>query len=213
LAEVKSLATSAFLLEDSFYNRNTVEVAQDLLGKILIVQSSPHEWTAGRIVETEAYRGSDPASHSSRGETPRCSVMFGNPGVAYVYLIYGMYEMLNFVTEPQGQPGAVLIRAVEPLWGIDLMEKRRKIQKRIHLTNGPGKLCSAMGIQMSHNAQSLKGPSLWVIDDGFRAQSYSQSGRVGIRLGKEVLWRFFLTQSDFVSRAPQNQESIRVDQG
>lgn len=198
-----------------FYNRNTVQIAQKLLGKILCVRASP-EWpwdhpqaqvTAGRIVETEAYRADDPASHSSRGQTPRCSVMFGEPGVAYVYFIYGMYEMLNFVTEPKGEPGAVLIRALEPLSGISLMKKRRKKNKIEDLTRGPGKLCQAMNIQLSHNGQSLSGPMLKVVDDGFRPQSISHSERVGIRLAKEKLWRFFVTESAFVSKVPQNFHS------
>jgi DNA-3-methyladenine glycosylase len=167
-------------------------------------------WTAGRIVETEAYRGDDPASHSARGETPRSSVMFGEPGRAYVYLIYGMYEMLNFVTEPPGKPGAVLIRALEPIVGEGTMRQRRRVQSRVELSNGPGKLCQALGIQMTHNTQPLMGPSLYVCDDGVRPTSISRSGRVGIRVGTEKLWRFFMTDHPFVSRAPQNKQSQRV---
>jgi len=98
-------------LATDFYRRNTIGVAHELLGKMLLVQSDAG-FRAGRIVETEAYRGDDPASHSCRGKTPRNLPMFGEPGFAYVYFIYGMYEMLNFVTEPKGFPGAVLIRAV-----------------------------------------------------------------------------------------------------
>lgn len=197
-------------LPPEFYCRNTVQVAQDLLGKILIVRTfpeyefdSPHaEVTAGRIVETEAYRENDPASHAYRGETPRSSIMFGQPGFAYVYLIYGMYEMLNFVTEPQGLAGAVLIRAVEPLFGEELMRKRRN--RPTELTNGPGRLCQAMGIKRSHNGESLCGTSFYVVDDGFQYSRVSQSGRVGIRQGRERLWRFFATGHSCVSRAPQN---------
>lgn len=197
-----------------FYRRNTLQVAQSLLGKILVVRSNPqYEWdhpraqvTAGRIVETEAYRGDDPASHSARGETPRNSVMFGEPGVAYIYFIYGMYEMLNFVTEPKGSPGAVLIRALEPLYGVELMASRRgrESKARKDLTSGPGKLCRAMGIEMSHNGQLLQGPALSVCDDGKKPHSISESKRVGIRLGTEKLWRFFITENPYVSRAPQN---------
>jgi DNA-3-methyladenine glycosylase len=209
----KLLATP---LEESFYRSQTEEVAQKLLGKILVVRSKSglplghpkEELTAGRIVETEAYRGNDPASHSARGETPRCSLMFGEPARAYVYFIYGMYEMLNFVTEPKGQAGAVLIRAIEPLLGNDLMVERRRSP---HLTNGPGRLCRAMGIQMSHNGQILQGPALYVCDDGFQPISISKSGRIGIRLATERLWRFYITDNPFVSRAKQNLQSIRVD--
>lgn len=189
-----------------FYQRNTVQVARDLLGKILVVKNrvesawddSEAEIVSGRIVETEAYRSNDPASHSCRGETPRCSIMFGNPGVAYVYFIYGMYEMLNFVTEPKGKPGAVLIRAVEPLWGKKLMEKRRSTTG-ISLTNGPGRLCQAMGIKREHKGQSLSGPSLFVWDDGYRPHSIVKSPRIGIRLATDKLWRFFIQNHPSVS--------------
>jgi DNA-3-methyladenine glycosylase len=98
------------LLSAAFYERHTLVVARELLGKIVVARSEEGE-VAGRIVESEAYRAEDAASHSTRGEAPRASIMFGKPGVAYIYFIYGMYEMLNFVTEPQGQAGAVLIRA------------------------------------------------------------------------------------------------------
>jgi DNA-3-methyladenine glycosylase len=206
-----------------FYERSTLEVAQDLLGKVLWVRSHPEfafddpraGVTAGRIVETEAYFGEDPASHSARGETPRASIMFGQPGVAYVYFIYGMYEMLNFVTEPQGRPGAVLIRAVEPFLGHGLMAERRNcgrerdrpLRSNRDLCNGPGKLCRAMGIKMAHNGQSLAGPIFLVCDDGYRPQPVSVSGRVGIRKAVERPWRFFITGHPDVSKVPQNRES------
>lgn len=202
-------------LPTEFYQRNTIQVAQDLLGKVLWVNTRPEypaghpraELTAGRIVETEAYRAGDPASHSSKGPTPRCSIMFGEPGVAYIYFIYGMYEMLNFVTEPKGEAGAVLIRALEPLYGIPLMTNRRKNKNPKDLTRGPGKLCQAMGVQLSQNGQGLQGPVFTVTEDGFKLGRISRSGRVGIRFAQEKLWRFFITDSTFVSRAPQNQAS------
>ena len=186
------------------------------MGKVLVVRENPsYDWedsrsgvTAGRIVETEAYRADDPASHSCKGETPRASVMFGTPGVAYVYFIYGMYEMLNFVTEPKGAAGAVLVRALEPVYGLDLMEKRRRGKRFLEMTNGPGRLCRAMGIRMSDNKEGLMGPRLVVGSDGFRPVSISKSPRVGIRLGTEKPWRFFVTDNPFVSRAPQNRESM-----
>ena len=142
-----------------FYSRKVIEVARDSLGKILV-----HGKTAGRIVETEAYLGvDDRAAHSWRGITPRTKVMFGPPGHAYVYFIYGMYECLNFVCEPEGQAGCVLIRALEPLSGIDLMFRRRAAAKRVEdLASGPGKLTQAMGITRKLNGSSLVGGPMTV---------------------------------------------------
>lgn len=198
------------LLPLSFYARDTVTVARELLGKVIEARTSGGA-VSGRIVETEAYRADDPASHSFRGPTPRASLMFGAPGVAYVYFIYGMYEMLNFVTEPKGSAGAVLIRALEPLNGIERMARRRGLAPNARgLTSGPGKLCRALGIELAHNGASLRGPRLLVRDDGFRPGSVSVSPRVGIRVGTEAPWRFFVTGNPYVSRAPQNRESVEV---
>ncbi|MCM2322590.1 MAG: DNA-3-methyladenine glycosylase [Oligoflexia bacterium] len=192
------------LLPAEFFAPCTLEVARALLGKLLVVRSGAAEVMA-RIVETEAYRGDDPASHSSRGRTPRTSIMFGPPGRAYVYFIYGMYEMLNFVTEPEGLPGAVLIRAAEPLAGEELMRRRRPTARSSRdLTSGPGKLCQALGIRLSHNGQPLQGPRLEVRDDGYQPGPVSCSPRVGINAGQERFWRFFLTGHPFVSRAREN---------
>jgi DNA-3-methyladenine glycosylase len=168
--------------------------------------------TAARIVETEAYHGTDPASHCARGETPRCAIMFGDPGVAYVYFIYGMYEMLNFVTEKKGYPGAVLIRAVEPLLGHELMKKRRANGRRTRLserdwTNGPGRLCQALGIELSHNGQALNGPELFVVDDGFVPAEISITPRVGITKGLDEHWRYFIQDNSFVSKSPLNRQA------
>src|SRR5215470_6625222 len=134
-------------LPRSFYVRPTIEVARDLLGKVLV-----HGPTAGIIVETEAYLGGDDlASHSARGITPRTRVIFGPPGYAYVYLIYGMYDCLNLVAESEGTPGCVLIRAIEPVAGIELMQKRRPSARRIEdLTSGPSRLALALGITKAH---------------------------------------------------------------
>ncbi len=182
-------------LSTDFYSRDTLSVARDLLGKILIVDTKC--LTVSRIVEVEAYSGDDPASHSSRGMTPRCAPMFEVPGRAYVYFIYGMYEMLNFVTEPKGQPGAVLIRAVEPLVGLEGVGKLR--------TNGPGKLTRALGVEMSHNREPLQGPRFWVADDGFRPPEIAASGRIGIREATERQWRFFVPDHPCVSREPRRK--------
>lgn len=214
-AEVRKLLRSP--LPRSFYEHNTLRVARDLLGKVLIVQASGGV-AAGRIVETEAYRADDPASHSCKGETPRASIMFGQAGVAYIYFIYGMYEMLNFVTEPKGQAGAVLIRALEPLNGEERMLRRRlrgrarraRPLRHAELMDGPGKLCRALGVEMSHNGESLRGPTFVVADDGFAAKSISVSPRVGITQATEKLWRFFITGHPCVSRAPQNKLARRI---
>src|SRR5438445_6129376 len=147
------------ILPRSFYARPTVEVSRDLLGKVLV-----HGNTAGTIVETEAYPGGDDlASHSSRGITGRTRVIFGPPGHAYVYFIYGMYECLNIVAEPEGKPGCVLIRALEPVSGLDVMQRRRPAARKAEdLAGGPGKLTLAMAITRAHNGADLTRGSLVV---------------------------------------------------
>jgi DNA-3-methyladenine glycosylase len=194
----------------SFYRRPTRDVAVALLGKVLVSRSRG-SLTSGRIVETEAYVGEiDPAAHCFRGKTPRSSVMFGPPGRAYVYFIYGMYEMLNFVTEPRGTPGAVLIRALEPVAGLSIMRMRRK---KAHfdrdLCNGPGKLCQSLGIPMSWNKKRLDSPELYVVDDGFawEDQAVLSSPRVGIKDGVEHYWRYFAAENSFVSRVRENEKA------
>jgi len=136
-----------------------VEVARDLLGKILV-----HRRTAGVIVETEAYLGGeDLAAHSARGVTPRTKVIFGPPGHAYVYFIYGMYECLNLVAEPDSKPGCVLIRALDPICGISTMFRRRPAARKLEdLASGPGKLTLAMGITRAQNGRDVTKGSLLV---------------------------------------------------
>jgi DNA-3-methyladenine glycosylase len=197
---------SARLLDPAFFGRHTVEVARELLGKVLVVRGTRGgSVQAVRIVETEAYRAGDPASHSARGITPRCAVMFGPPGVSYVYLIYGMYSMLNFVTEPEGDPGAVLIRAVEPL------DRPGESGRRRSATNGPGKLTRHLGITLRDDGLDLRGPRLWVGDDGFEAANVLCSGRVGISEAKDRPWRFFIEGNPHVSRVAENREAVRVE--
>jgi DNA-3-methyladenine glycosylase len=147
------------ILKRAFYNRPTVAVARDLLGKILV-----HGPTACVIVETEAYLGGeDLASHSARGITDRTRVIFGPPGHAYVYLIYGMYECLNLVAEPDRQPGCVLIRALQPVAGLDIMRRRRPTARRSEdLASGPGKLTLALAITRAHNGADVTRGSLVV---------------------------------------------------
>lgn len=203
---IKSLKkSSAAKLSREFYERNTLEVARELLGKVLLVHSDG-EVTAGRIVETEAYRENDPACHAWVGKTPRNEIMFGEPGRVYVYFIYGMYEMLNLVTEAKGKPAAVLIRALEPLSGIEAMRKRRPhVRAERDLLNGPGRLARAMGVKLSHKGETAFGPNIMVFDDGFKPESITVSPRVGISCGKENFWRFYVTESACVSKAPQNK--------
>src|SRR5262245_41469865 len=132
-------------LPRSFYDRSTPDVARDLLGKVIVRRSRPDGPRLARIVEVEAYLGvRDQASHARRGPTPRAAIMFGPPGHLYVYLVYGMHHCMNFVCEPDGQAGAVLIRAAEPLDGADARELR-----------GPGKLCRGLAVTLSHKGADL----------------------------------------------------------
>jgi DNA-3-methyladenine glycosylase len=181
-----------------FFNRQTADVARDLLGKILV-----HSSTAGRIVETEAYLGlGDAAAHAARGLTPRTRVIFGPPGHVYVYLIYGMYECLNMVAEAEGSAGCVLIRALEPLAGIEKMRRRRPAARGIEdLANGPGKLTLAMAITRRHNGADLTCGPLTVhapvTPDQFEI---GVSQRIGITQSRELPLRFFIAGNRFVSR-------------
>jgi len=183
------------ILDRKFYRRDTLQVARALLGKKLVRQIKGLE-LAGMIVETEAYCGeADSACHAHRGKTPRNTVMFGEPGHAYVYFTYGMHYMLNLVTEAKDNPCAVLIRAVVPLTGIEEMEARRK-RKGAELTNGPAKLCQAFSIDKAINGWDLTcGKELWVVDyKKIPAESIITTPRIGIDYAKkehqDAPWRF-----------------------
>jgi DNA-3-methyladenine glycosylase len=185
-------------LDRSFYHRPTIEVARELLGKIVA-----HGKTSGRIVETEAYLGAgDLASHSARGPTPRTQVMFGPPGHAYVYFIYGMYDCLNIVAEASGVAGGVLIRALEPIDGIALMRRRRPAASTLEaLTNGPGKLTRALAIKMRHNGVDVtRGPI--TVSEPERAEPFeiAVSKRIGITQSPDLPLRFYIRGNRFVSR-------------
>ena len=186
-------------LSRAFYNRPATEVARALLGTVLV-----HGTTSGRIVETEAYLGpGDRAAHSWNGITPRTRVLFGEPGHAYVYLIYGMYECLNVVAEPEGSPGCVLIRALEPLEGIPLMQRRRRPGARgvEDLANGPGKLTLALGISRRLNgADFTKGPLTIHPPASGQKIRVAVSPRIGIRHCADWPLRFFIEGSRFLSR-------------
>jgi DNA-3-methyladenine glycosylase len=192
------LITESCILDRDFYARPAIEVARDCLGKILV-----HGKAAGRIVETEAYLGvDDRAAHAWRGITDRTRVIFGPPGHAYIYFIYGMYECLNFVAEPEGQAGCVLIRAVEPLAGVDGMRRRRPTAKRIEdLASGPGKLTRAMGISRKQNGADLTASPLHVrsLREHTRFE-VEVTPRVGITHCADWPLRFLIANSRFVSR-------------
>jgi DNA-3-methyladenine glycosylase len=186
-------------LERAFYERPTVDVARDLLGQVL-VSETPQGRTAGRIVETEAYLGADdPASHAARLRTGRVEVMWGEPGIAYVYRSYGIHAMLNVVTEPLGTTGAVLIRALEPMIGVDLMRVRRCLDDERLLCSGPGKLCQALAIGLDlHGTDLVTSNRLW-ISPGDSPRDVSTSGRIGISHGQAYRWRYWTTGNPHVS--------------
>ena len=187
------------ILKRAFYARPTSEVARDLLGKVLV-----HGPTAGIIVETEAYPGGDDrASHSSRGLTDRTRVIFGPPGHAYVYFIYGMYECLNIVAEPEGTPGCVLLRALEPVAGLDLIRQRRPAARKTEdLAAGPGKLTLAMAITRAHYDADLTRGSLVVREPAEnRAIEVAVTPRIGITHCAERPLRFLIRGNRFVSNS------------
>jgi len=195
------------ILQRSFYERDTVEVAKDLLGKILVHESSQGT-TAGAIVETEAYRGpEDRAAHSYGGRrTGRNEVMFGQKGVAYVYFIYGMYYCINVTAgNAPGKPEAVLIRALEPVEGQDIMAKRRGTagNKAVNLANGPGRLCMAMDISKVQNKTDLTAPPLYIKNaQPTNQECIVETTRIGVDYAgewKNKPWRFYLKGNTFIS--------------
>lgn len=199
-------------LPRSFYRRSAVQVAKDLLGTYF-VRKLGRKILVGKIVETEAYCEGDPASHSYRGKTRRNEVMFWQGGHLYVYFTYGMHFCANVVTGPEGTGEAVLIRAVEPIEGIEVMMKKRK--GRIHegkkrgrekmeivnLTNGPAKFCQAFGVGRKENGTDLLGTQIYITrGEDISLKSIGRSSRVGIRNGKEKQWRFFVKGNAWVSK-------------
>jgi DNA-3-methyladenine glycosylase len=193
-------------LSRPFYDRATLDVARDLIGKVL-VHRSPDGTTAGAIVEVEAYIGeSDPACHAAPGPTARNQPLYGPPGFAYVYLNYGVHNLFNVVTEQDGQPAAVLVRAVAPLEGIELMRRRRAPDRRSdeaipehQLCRGPGSLARAMGITLADNRADLCGRRLYVEDRGIAYPAVVWSSRIGISAGVEHPWRCFAAGCPAVS--------------
>jgi DNA-3-methyladenine glycosylase len=198
------------ILPREFYDRPTLTVARDLLGKVL-VHRTPGGTAAGMIVETEAYIGEDdPACHAAPGPTARNAPLYGPPGFAYVYLNYGLHYLVNAVTQADGDPAAVLIRALEPVDGIRLMEKRRAPDGRhiqsADLCRGPGNLTRALGITLAANLLDLTGDRLRIEDHGLIVRDVSWGPRIGIRVGVEKPWRCWISGHPAVSGPKRRQK-------
>jgi DNA-3-methyladenine glycosylase len=180
-----------------FYARPVAEVAPDLLGCVV-----RHGDASGVIVETEAYHDSEPACHAFVGLTPRTRTLFGPPGVAYVYRSYGVHALLNAVCEPEGVGAAVLIRALEPLDGIELMRARRGVDRIEDLCSGPGKLTQALGIWLHDNGSDLLAGAVTIEPPppGWEGRRYAVSTRIGITRATELQWRFSVAGNRCVSR-------------
>lgn len=200
----------ARLLRRSFFNRDPREVSHDLLGK-LIVRKDGRKLLAGRIVEVEAYLGTDDlAAHAAAGRTARNSVLFGPPGHAYVYFIYGVHYCLNISCLPDGEPGCILVRALEPVAGIDQMAKARGLEdldfnsaRNLRLlASGPGKLCEALGITRPRdNDKDMVSPrcDLQVMEDGYKAEKVAVTPRIGITKSAELPLRYVIAGNSFIS--------------
>ena len=188
-------------LGPAFYRRPTLELARALLGKLL-VHDTPEGRAGGWIVEVEAYVGEeDPACHAAAGRTPRNAVMYGPPGRAYVYFTYGMHYCFNVVTGPVDRPEAVLIRALEPAFGLELMRRRRGSGVAVRdLTSGPARLCQALGIGRPENGLCLRSGPLRLLAGRPAPRIMGVSARVGIRVGLERPWRFYDAENGCVSR-------------
>jgi DNA-3-methyladenine glycosylase len=206
-------------LPREFYDRPTLDVARDLIGKVLVHDRRGLR-TSGLIVEAEAYIGeSDPACHAAPGPTRRNAPLYGRPGFTYVYLNYGIHCLVNVVTEPHGSPAAVLIRALEPIEGIGIMRRRRarlmkgrrqaRRGRRLadhDLCRGPGNLTMAMGITLADNLVDLIGDRLFVEDRGIQVDRVIWAPRVGINVGADRHWRVYAVESRAVSKvSPTHQ--------
>ena len=194
-------------LPRDFYTRSDVlEVARDLLGKKLVVPNRNGSRIAGIIVETEAYRGpEDRASHAFSGRrTPRTETMYGIGGTAYVYFVYGMYNQFNVVTNVEDTPHAILVRAVEPIEGLDIMRRRRRGRSEYELTSGPGRLCLAMGIDRKLDKADLLGDRVWIeAGVSISPRQIARGPRVGIDYAEKWItkpWRFWVRDNPFVSK-------------
>jgi DNA-3-methyladenine glycosylase len=197
----------------AFYDRSPEVVARELLGKVL-KHNYKGEWLSGRIVEVEAYLGmDDPASHTFIGQTERNRVLFGPPGVAYVYLVYGIYYCLNVSCLPAGEPGGVLFRAIEPLEGVKTMAKLRGVPEASgasKISGGPGRLCQALGITLKlHNGVDVtrRDSTLQVVDDAYEVPRVAVTPRIGIQKGADLPLRFLIT-TDHRAAAVKSRKGI-----
>jgi DNA-3-methyladenine glycosylase len=195
-------------LRRDFYTRaDTLAVARDLLGRRLVVPTQAGERVSGHIVEVEAYLGvGDKAAHSYGGRrTARTETMFKIGGTVYVFFVYGMHHQFNVVAGPEGEPHAILVRALEPEEGVELMRLRRPVKDERELTSGPGKLCQALGIDRSFDGEDLTGSRVWIEDAGAVVESnrIASGPRIGVAYAEEDAlkpWRFWLRDNPFVSR-------------
>lgn len=182
------------MLDPSFYARDVHTVARELIGCSLTVDG-----VGGVIVETEAYNADDPACHAYRGRTERNAPLYESPGHAYVYLSYGIHSLLNAVAEPEGEPAAVLIRALEPVWGVEQMVERRGLDRVDQLCSGPGKLTQALGVSLHHNRAALDRAPFEIRREA-ESPSLVEAPRIGISVGTELPWRYCAAGNRFVSR-------------
>ena len=202
------------ILPRAFYSRPSLDVARDLIGKVL-VHVTRAGTTAGTIVEVEAYIGEgDPACHAAPGPTRRNAPLYGQPGRAYVYLNYGIHHLVNAVTEPEGAPAAVLIRALEARDGIALMKLRRArgvaVVHDVELCRGPGNLTRALGITLTHNQRDLCEDRLFIEDRGESVAPVAWSPRIGIRVGTDRRWRCYASASPSMSGPKVTRTSLEA---
>jgi DNA-3-methyladenine glycosylase len=201
-------------LPREFYLRPTREVARRLLGSLL-VHDFGDETLVGRVVETEAYLAEDdPGCHAARGRTKRNAAMFGPPGTAYVYLIYGMHLCMNIVTQPEGVAEAVLLRSAEPLAGIDTMRRRRGRDRLKDLCSGPAKLTEAFGVTREHNGEEITRGPLFVAEASDPPERIAVTTRIGLGegCGEDLMLRYLIPDSAWLSRAPKPDAPVRFEE-
>ena len=192
--------TSREALKRAFYDRDPRLVAVDLLGCTLVHETAEGV-TSGVVVETEAYRPEDPACHAYKGPTMRNRTIFGRPGLAYVYLSYGVHKLLNAVCEEEGVGSAVLIRALRPLQGLEIMSRRRN--RSTHLCNGPGRLTQALDIELDQDGSDLTDGPLYILWGDAPEGEIVSTTRIGISRGTELLWRYLIEDDKSVSVPPK----------